>query len=141
MAVRRNASELGAEPLHMQTLLAALAEEVVELDERREVVYVNPAGLAILGRAEDEVLGGPGAHLLGAAGVEPLERGLRDAQEQGDSHVVRLEVMYGMRTIGVALIAMPRLEGPMGILVVLREVLDNTCRLSPTAEDREVFRL
>ncbi len=119
---RRIVSELLAERRHTQTLLAMLGEGVVELDDGGRVVYGNAAALAMLGRTEDAILGGPGAELLGAANAPALERGLREVLAEGEGSTVRLDLPHGDKTIGVTLTALPRPEGSPGALLVLRDL-------------------
>ncbi len=124
LAERRIVSELLAERRHTQTLLDTLGEGVVELDERGQVVYVNPAGLGLLGWTEDEILGRSGTNLLGAANTATLQGELEKVQAGGDGETVRLELLHGQKTIGVTLTALRRPEGPSGALFVLRDLTD-----------------
>jgi signal transduction histidine kinase/CheY-like chemotaxis protein len=128
LAERRIVSELLAERRHTQTLLNTLREGVVEMDERGQVVYINAAGLAMLGRPEEEVFASAGADLLGVANAQGLQDALDEVQGVGDVPAVRLELPYGHKTIEVTLTGLQRPEAPPGALLVLRDLTDLTRR-------------
>jgi CheY-like chemotaxis protein len=56
---REQVRELLAIKRHKEAILRAIGEGVVEVDGRQRVLYVNPAGLEILGRPELELIGSP----------------------------------------------------------------------------------
>ncbi|MGE5849643.1 MAG: response regulator, partial [Candidatus Methylomirabilota bacterium] len=62
---REQVKELLAIKRHKEAILRAVGEGVVEVDGRQRVLYVNPAGLEILGRPEIELIGAPVADILG----------------------------------------------------------------------------
>jgi len=124
MAERRIVGELLAERQHVQALLETLGDGLVELDDKGRVLYVNPAGLGMLARTEEESIGAPGAEILGAANARVLQEGLHRAREGADGGAVRLELSRGGRIIGVTLTALRRPEGPPGALFVLRDLTD-----------------
>jgi len=128
LAERRIVSELLAERRRTQTVLDTLGEGVVELDEAGHVVYVNAAGQAILGRTEDELLGHPGADLLGPSNAPALQQALRAVQAEAEAHTARLQFVHGQKTIGVTLTALRVPEGAPGALLVLRDLTDLTRR-------------
>ena len=125
---RRIVSELLAERRHTQTLLDTLGEGVVELDDAGQVVYVNTAGQAILGRIEDEILGCPGVDLLGPTNAPALRQALGTVQAEAEGHTARLNLVHGQKTIGVTLTALRVPGGAPGALIVLRDLTDLTRR-------------
>ena len=121
---RRIISELLAERQHAQTLLDTLGEGAIELDEREQVIYANPAALRILGRPEEEILATPGADLLGGANAAALQEALREVHSGGPGRTARLTVSRWSMTIGMSLTALPRPEGPPGALMVLQDLTE-----------------
>jgi len=73
---------------HQDILLAALGEAVIEFNETHQVVYVNPAGIRLLGRQERELIGAPIGSIFGGPIPEAVRRmeatGERDEFELAD---------------------------------------------------------
>ncbi len=129
LAERRIIGELLAERHHTQVILANLGEGVVELDDRKRVVYVNPAALRLLQVPEAEVIGSPGARLFGAANAAILEQGVREVLAAAEGHPLRMELVHGQRIVGITLTVVPRPDSPPGILFVLRDLTELTRRV------------
>ncbi len=129
LAERRIVSELLAERHHTETVLANLGEGVVELDDRGQVVFSNPAALRILGTSEVEILGTPGMNLLGAPTAPRLQQAFREVQSRGKNHVVHLDLPRERQTVALTLTAVPRADAPPGVLLVLRDLTDRSHRV------------
>ena len=128
LAPRRIVSELLAERRHTETLLETLGEGIVEVDEQGQVVFANPAGLEIVGRTEDEILGTPGADLLGPANGAMLREGLRRLRQAENPRPLHLTLSHGHRTVGATLTALGRAGAPAGALLVLSDLTGQTQR-------------
>jgi PAS domain S-box-containing protein len=128
LAERRIVTELLAERHHTDTVLANLGEGVVELDDGGQVVFMNPAALRILGTTEVEILGTPGANLLGALNLPRLQQTLREVQALGEGPAVSLDLPREGQTVALTLTAVPRPDAPPGALLVLRDLTDHSRR-------------
>ncbi|HWU39368.1 MAG TPA: response regulator, partial [Candidatus Acidoferrum sp.] len=100
---RVQVKELLAIKRHKEAILRAIGEGVVEADGSQRVLYVNPAGLQMLGRPEMELIGTPVAEILRAehrATFQGTIARLRGNPERGGEAI---SLRYGDRVLRIVL--------------------------------------
>lgn len=110
------ARELLSIKRHLDTLLATLGEAVIEFNELHQVVYVNPAGVRLLGRSETELVGIPVASLFG----DPIPEALQRMQVSGGRE--EFEFQHGGRVLKVTITGLIEENKPAGSVMILQDI-------------------
>jgi signal transduction histidine kinase len=110
------ARELLSIKRHMDTLLAALGEAVIEFNEAHQVVYVNPAGVRLLGRPETELVAVPIASVFG----DPIPAAIRRMEQSGARE--EFEFRYGGQVLKVTMTGLTEDNRPAGGVMILRDI-------------------
>ena len=121
---REQVKELLAIKRHKEAILRAIGEGVVEADGRQRVLYVNPAGLAMLGRPELELIGTPVAEILRAEHRMTLQGTigrLRGNPERGEEAVT---LQYGDRVLRIALVWIAPEDLENGFFMIMQDITD-----------------
>ncbi len=121
---REQVKELLAIKRHKEAILRAIGEGVVEADGRQRILYVNPAGLAMLARPELEVIGAPLTGVLGAEHRATLEEALgrlRGSAEKGGDEI---SLRYGDRVLRIALAWTLPEDPESGFFMIMQDITD-----------------
>gem|GEM_PF-1252048 len=110
------ARELLSIKRHLDTLLAALGEAVIEFNEAHQVVYVNPAGVRLLGRSETELVAVPIASVFG----DPIPAAIRRMEQSGRRE--EFEFRYGDRVLKVTMTGLTEEDKPAGGVMILQDI-------------------
>ncbi|MEE9154448.1 MAG: ATP-binding protein [candidate division NC10 bacterium] len=110
------ARELLSIKRHLDTLLATLGEAVIEFNETHQVVYVNPAGVRLLGRSETELVGVPIASIFGG----PIPAVVQRMEMSGGRE--EYEFQYGGRVLKVTMTALTEDDRPAGGVMILQDI-------------------
>jgi len=110
------ARELLSIKRHLDTLLAALGEAVIEFNEAHQVVYVNPAGVRLLGRSETELVAVPIASVFG----DPIPAAIRRMEQSGRRE--EFEFRYGDRVLKVTMTGLTEENRPAGGVMILQDI-------------------
>ncbi|MFQ5883073.1 MAG: ATP-binding protein [Candidatus Methylomirabilales bacterium] len=110
------ARELLSIKRHLDTLLATLGEAVIEFNDAHQVVYVNPAGLKLLGRSETELVGAPIFAIFG----DPIPAAIRRIQAPGGRE--ELELPYGERVLKVTMTGLMEEQRHAGGVMILQDI-------------------
>jgi len=110
------ARELLSIKRHLDTLLAALGEAVIEFNEAHQVVYINPAGVRLLGRSETELVAVPIASVFG----DPIPTAIRRMEQSGGRE--EFEFQYGGQVLKVTMTGLTEENKPAGGVMILRDI-------------------
>jgi signal transduction histidine kinase/PAS domain-containing protein len=110
------ARELLSIKRHLDTLLAALGEAVIEFNETHQVVYVNPAGVRLLGRSETELVAVP----IGSVFGDPIPAAIRRMEQSGGRE--EFEFPYGGRVLKVTMTGLTEENRPAGGVMILQDI-------------------
>ncbi|MFQ5847679.1 MAG: ATP-binding protein [Candidatus Methylomirabilales bacterium] len=110
------ARELLSIKRHLDTLLATLGEAVIEFNETHQAVYVNPAGVQLLGRPETELIGAPIVSLFG----DPIPEAVRRMEMSRGRE--EFEFQYGGRVLKVTMTGLMGENKPAGGVMIFRDV-------------------
>ena len=110
------ARELLSIKRHLDTLLAALGEAVIEFNEAHQVVYVNPAGVRLLGRSETELVTVPIASVFG----DPIPAAIRRMEQSGGRE--EFEFQYGGLVLKVTMTGLTEDNRPAGGVMILQDI-------------------
>lgn len=126
---REQVRELLAIKRHKEAILRAIGEGVVEVDGRQRVLYVNPAGLEILGRPELELIGSPVIEILTAehrpALQEAITRLRASPGEAADAHSLR----YRDRVLRVGFAWIAPDDSGSGFFMIMQDITDLACKI------------
>lgn len=100
---RRIVTESLAHTSHLHALLQNLGEGIVFLDLSLSILYVNPAGAALLQRPADELMGTTLSSILGDDKKDPLIRALEALGSREGGVTERLVYPYGDQTFHLTL--------------------------------------
>jgi len=124
MSSREQVKELLALKRHKDAILRTVGEGVIEVDNSQRVVYVNPAGLTLLGRPELELIGLPVTELLAPEHrgtlAQALGRLMANPQRTGEA--LSLRVRERVLRVACALIAPDEPES--GLFLILQDITD-----------------
>ncbi|MEE9522375.1 MAG: ATP-binding protein [candidate division NC10 bacterium] len=95
---RRIVTELLAHSAHFNALFHNLGEGVLFLDSSHHILYVNPAGAALLRSRERNLVGVPLSTILGAREADPLLLALNELASREGLATERIVYGYGDRT-------------------------------------------
>jgi PAS domain S-box-containing protein len=110
------ARELLSIKRHLDTLLAALGEAVIEFNEAHQVIYVNPAGVRLLGRSETELVALPIASVFG----DPIPEAIRRMEQSGGRE--EFEFRYGGQVLKVTMTALTEEGKVAGGVMILQDI-------------------
>lgn len=137
---RRIVAELHALGRHLETVLATLGEGIVEVDAGGRVVSVNPAGLALLGCPEEELIGVPAASLLGGECEEDVRALLAPAAAGAGQPRSRV-FQYRDASLHLTASELRDEEGDAGSLLVLQDLTEVSQKLEELSALEEIARL
>ena len=101
---------------HQDILLAALGEAVIEFNETHQVVYINPAGIRLLGRQERELIGAPIGSIFGG----PIPEAVRRMEATGERD--EFEFLYGGRILKLTMTALMEEQKLAGGVMILQDI-------------------
>lgn len=110
------ARELLSIKRHLDTMLATLGEAVIEFTEAHQVVYVNPAGVRLLGRPETELVGVPIGSIFG----DPIPEAVQRMQTSGERE--EFEFHHGGRVLKVTMTGLTEESRPAGGVMILQDI-------------------
>ncbi len=110
------ARELLSIKRHLDTLLATLGEAVIEFNETHQVVYVNPAGVQLLGQSETELVGVAITSLFG----DPIPEAVQRMQTSGGRE--EFEFQYGGRVLKCTMTGLTEENRPAGGVMILQDI-------------------
>ena len=110
------ARELFSIKRHLDTLLAAIGEAVIEFNEVRQIVYVNPAGVHLLGQSETELVGTSVFSIFG----DPIPEAVRRMERYGGRE--EFEFPYGGRILKVTMTGLTNEDQSTGGVMILQDV-------------------
>jgi signal transduction histidine kinase/PAS domain-containing protein len=110
------ARELLSIKRHLDTLLAALGEAVIEFNETHQIVYVNPAGVRLLGRSETELVAVP----IGSVFGDPIPAAIRRMEQSGGRE--EFEFRHGGRVLKVTMTGLTEENRPAGGVMILQDI-------------------
>ena len=113
---REMARELLSIKRHMDTLLASMGEGVIEFNDTHRVVFVNPMGLAVLGRSETDLIGASVADIFGDSIQAAIGR-MEDSGEREES-----EFHSGGRVFKVTMTGLREVDKPAGGVMILQDI-------------------
>jgi PAS domain S-box-containing protein len=121
---REQVRELLAIKRYKEAILRAIGEGVVEADGRQRVLYVNPAGLAMLGRPELELIGTPVTDILLSDHRATLQEAIGRLRANPERSGEDLSLRYRDRVLRIALAwTMP--EDPEGgFFMIMQDITD-----------------
>ncbi|MFQ5989719.1 MAG: GAF domain-containing protein, partial [Candidatus Methylomirabilales bacterium] len=151
---RRIVTENLAHTFHLDTLLQHLGEGIVFLDQSLCILYVNPAGAALLRRPAEDLVGTVLSSILGDGEKDPLLRSLetlascegvateRSVYQHGDQtfHLTLTNVVADGQVAGLLLLIRDA-SAPVRRIEELAALNELSTLLTSTLEPAEVFRL
>jgi PAS domain S-box-containing protein len=121
---REQVRELLAIKRHKEAILQAIGEGVAEADGRQRVLYVNPAGLEMLGRPELELIGTPVAEILRAEHRMTLQGAIARLRANPERSGEVVSLRYGDRVLRIALAwTMPE-DPESGFFMIMQDITD-----------------
>ena len=126
---RQKVQELVALRRYVQSLLAAMADGVVEVDGRGRVFYVSRAGLLMLGQPELELIGVPIRDLLGPDHRPALQEAVARFVSGTARHAAIFTAHYRGRVLELSLARIVAESPQGGFLMLLRDVTDLTRKI------------
>lgn len=130
-----------AHTVHLNALLHNLEEGVLLLDAARQILYVNPAGAALLQRPDHELVGVALSAVLEAAADDPLLKALGDLASQVELATERLEYTYGQLTFRITMIKLLREGGDTSTLLLIHDITGSLRRIQELAALNELSSL
>jgi len=124
MISREQVRELLALKRHKEAILRAVGEGVIEVDNRQRVVYVNPAGLALLGRPELDLIGGAVAEVLGPEHRGTLAHSLGRLAASPERAAEALSLRVHERVLRVTCTLIAPGEPESGLFLILQDITD-----------------
>ncbi len=121
---REQVKELLAIKRHKEAILRAIGEGVVEADGRQRVLYVNPAGLEMLGRPELELIGTPVTEILRADHRLTLQETVGRLRANPERCGGALSLRYGDRVLRIALAWTVPEDPESGFFMILQDITD-----------------
>lgn len=118
---RRTVTESLVHPSHLHTLLQNVGEGIVFLDASLCILYVNPAGAALLQRAADDLTGTALSSILREGKKDPLIRALAALASREGVGTERLVYPYGDQTFHLTLMPVRPDSQDAGYLVLIRD--------------------
>lgn len=119
---RRIVTELLAHTAHFNALFHNLGEGVLFLDSSHHILYVNPAGAALLQFPERALVGAPLSTILGARDTDPLFLALKDLAFQEGLATDRLVYAYRNRTFHLTITNLMAEGWAASQLLLIRDV-------------------
>jgi len=119
---RRIVTELLAHAAHLSALLQNLGEGILFLDPSHRVLYVNPAGAALLQRYERELIGAALSTILGAGDEDPLLQALQALASREGLATDWLVYAYREHTFHITITNLLREGWAPGQLLLIRDV-------------------
>lgn len=110
------ARELLSIKRHLDTLLAAIGEAVIEFNESHQVVYVNPAGVHLLGRSETELVGISIFSIFG----DPIPEAVRRMERSGGRE--EFEFPHSERVLKVTMTGLVDEDKAAGGVMILQDI-------------------
>lgn len=139
---RGSFAETLAHGTHLKALLVNLGEGIVFLDPSHIILYVNPAGAALLEQAAEELVGTPLPSILRGGKQDPLIRSLETLAHSEGAATERLVYAYGDQTFHVTLTNVPAEEEPVaGLLLLIRDASTPLRRIEELAGLNELATL
>jgi PAS domain S-box-containing protein len=121
---RELVKELLAIKRHKEAILRAIGEGVVEADGRQRVLYVNPAGLEMLGRNELDVVGTPVTEVLGTVHRPTLQQAVARLQVCPERSDEAVSLRCGDRVLRVLLAWTIPGAPESGFFMILQDITD-----------------
>ena len=121
---REQVKELLAIKRHKEAILRAIGEGVVEVDGRQRVLYVNPAGLAILGRPELELIGSPLTDILTPDHRTTLQEAVARLRASPDETGDAVSLRYRDRVLRIAFAWILPDDPESGFFMIMQDITD-----------------
>jgi PAS domain S-box-containing protein len=121
---REQVKELLAIKRHKEAILRAIGEGVVEADDRQRVLYVNPAGLEMLGRTELELIGTPVTDILRADHRTTLQEAILRLRSNPDKSGEAVSLRYRDRVLRIALAWTVPEDPESGFFMIMQDITD-----------------
>jgi PAS domain S-box-containing protein len=121
---RELVKELLAVKRHKEAILRAIGEGVVEADGRQRVLYVNPAGLTMLGRAELDLIGTPVTEVLGAEHCTTLKGAVARLRACPDKSGEAVGLRYRERVLRIVLAWPEPGDAERGFFMIMQDITD-----------------
>ncbi len=121
---REQVKELLAIQRHMETILRAVGEGVIEVDGRQRVLSVNPAGLEILRRPEIGLIGAPLIEILGAEHRPILEPAVAALRASPDKTGGPVRIRYRDRVLRIAFSWILPEDPDSGFFMIMQDITD-----------------
>lgn len=115
-------TELLTHTTHLNAILKNLGEGIFLLDSSHRILYVNPAGAALLLRPERELIGTALATILGVGEDDPLLQALRTLTSREGLATERLVYSYRASTFQVTITNLHGDGWVTGQLLLIRDV-------------------
>jgi len=139
---RESFAETLAHGTHLKALLVNLGEGIVFLDPSHIILYVNPAGAALLEQAAEELVGTPLPSILRGGKQDALIRSLETLARSEGTATERLVYAYGDQTFHVTLTNVPAEEEHVaGLLLLIRDASTPLRRIEELAGLNELATL
>ncbi len=138
---RRIVTDFLTHTAHCNVLFHNLGEGVVFLDSSHRILYVNPAGAALLGSHEQHVVGKPLCTILGAQDADPLLLALKDLASREGLATERIVYAYGDRTFHLTITNLLGKGRAANQLLLIRDVSPLFRRIRELAALNEVSSL
>ena len=119
---REQVRELLAIRRHKEAILRAIGEGVVEADGRQRVLYVNPAGLEILGRPELELLGTPVTEILRAEHRITLQEAIARLRTSPERSGEAVSIRYRGRVLRIVVVWTVPEEPESGFFMIMQDI-------------------
>jgi CheY-like chemotaxis protein len=110
------ARELLSIKRHLDMLLAAIGEAVIEFNESHQVVYVNPAGVHLLGRSETELVGISIFSIFG----DPIPEAVRRMERSGGRE--EFEFPHSEQVLKVTMTGLVDEDKAAGGVMILQDI-------------------
>ena len=121
---REMVRELLALKRHKESILRAIVEGVVEGDSRLRVLYVNPAGLAMLGRTDLEIIGTPLVEILTPEHRAILQGALDRLQTHPAEAAEAISLRYRDRVLRIAFARSVPEDPEGGCFMIMQDITD-----------------
>ena len=131
---RHKVKELLAVRRFSQTVLRTIVEGIVEVDGCQRILFVNRAGLEMIGRPELDLIGCPLADILSAGHRSVLDRAIADFTESPDASADAVTLRYRDRVLRITFAWIVPTDVPQGFFMILREVTDLARKIEELSE-------
>ncbi|MFQ5883106.1 MAG: ATP-binding protein [Candidatus Methylomirabilales bacterium] len=138
---RRLVTEPFTHTAPLNALLQNLGEGVVFLDPSHRIIYVNPAGAALLGRHERELAGAPLSAILGGGHEDSLLQALRALASREGLATERFAYAYRQHTFHITITNLLGEGRAAGQLLLIRDVSPLVRRIQELAALNELATL